>query len=196
MKKDLLFELKRKAVHVFFILTIAVYFVFSKYYGHYFGLGALGVILIVILIMEYFRVVLKKKIPFFHQFWREKEKDRLGGEAYLVISAIIVFAFFDFKIASVALLIVVFGDIAASLVGTAYGKHKINFLSTRKSWEGTFAELIVNLIVGFVILNNVVVILAMALTATVVEVMFSFVDDNLSVPVLAGLVGHVLTFFF
>ena len=136
--------------------------------------------------------MLKKKIPFFHRFWRKSERNRLGGEVYFVIGAIIVFTAFDFRIAVAALLMTVFGDMIAPLVGIAYGKSKIKGVVPRKSWEGTFAEFVVNLIIGFILLNNIIIIFAMALTATAVEVWITFVDDNLTIPVSAGLVGQIL----
>ena len=192
MKKELWFELKRKAIHVLSVLFIIIYVLFSFYFGHYIGLGALGIILILFLIIEYVRIVLKKKIPFFHGLWRKSERNRLGGQVYIVIGAIIVFAVFDFRIAVAALLMTVFGDMIAPLVGIAYGKSKIKGVVPRKSWEGTFAEFVVNLIIGFILLNNIIIIFAMALTATAVEVWITSVDDNLTIPVSAGLVGQIL----
>jgi len=192
MKKELLFELKRKAIHVLSVLFIIIYIFFSFYFGHYIGLGALAIILILFLIIEYVRIVLKKKIPFFHGLWRKKERNILGGEVYIVIGAIIVFSAFDFRIAVAALLMTVFGDMVAPLVGIAYGKSKIKGVVPRKSWEGTFAEFVVNLIIGFILLNNIIIIFAMALTATAVEVWITFADDNLTIPVSAGLVGQIL----
>ena len=49
--------------------------------------------------------------------------------------------------------------------------------------------------VGFFILSNVYIIIAMAFTATFVETFISELDDNLLVPIFASLTGQILSFF-
>ena len=53
----------------------------------------------------------------------------------------------------------------------------------------------VNLIVGFAVLinfTNVYVILVMALTATIVEIVVDELDDNLLVPLISGFIGQLI----
>jgi phytol kinase len=67
--------------------------------------------------------------------------------------------------------------------------------SKNKSWEGVIAEFIVNLIIGFILLNNIILVLTMALVATLVETFFTQIDDNISIPVISGFVGQILVIF-
>ncbi len=189
MQKNILFEIKRKLVHFLALLFVTIYIIFNEYFGHKSGILFLIFLLIIFLAVDYFRIVKKIKIPIFHIVWREKEKEKLGGNIYFLIGAIIAFAVFDFRIAVTALLMTTFGDIAAALIGIKFGKH---LLDDKKTWEGTIAEFLVNLIIGFFLLENIFIIAAMAFSATLVETASTHVDDNLSIPVIAGFVGEVL----
>lgn len=191
MGGDIVFELKRKAIHIFAFLYIGIYYLFFKLYGHEGGVLALVGVLVLFLIIDYFRIVRKVKIGLFDIFWRDSERDKLGGNVYFVLGAIVAFAVFDFNIAIAVMLMAIFGDMAAALIGIKWGKNWIVGLKSR-AWEGVIAELVVNLIIGFLLLNNIFVILGIAITATFVETVFEYVDDNLSIPVVAGFVGQVL----
>ena len=193
MKKGLIFELKRKSIHLLSLIFVAIYIFFLKYYGEQSGLIVLTLMLVLFLLLEFFRVQLKKKIPIIHGLWRSKEKNRMGGQVYLIAGMIIAFAVFDFRIALAVFLMVIFGDMAAAIIGIRFGKHPM-FGMKNRDWEGFAAEFIVDFAIGLFLLNNFYIILAMALTATFVERMFTFADDNLLVPVIAGFVGQVLYF--
>ena len=186
------FELKRKFFHIFSIVYVLIYAFFAYNYGHAAGLMSLVALLIAFLTMEFFRLQLKKKIPLFQSLWRKREDNKLGGEIFLLIGAIIVLAVFSFKIALVALLMVVFGDMAAALFGITLGKNKIKGLR-EKAWEGAIAELIVDFIIAFILLESIPIALGMALAATFVETVFNHVDDNLTIPITAAFVGEMLT---
>ena len=45
---------------------------------------------------------------------------------------------------------------------------------------------------AFIVLSNIYIILAMAFIATAVESLVSELDDNLFVPLIAGMVGQIL----
>ena len=84
-----------------------------------------------------------------------------------------------------------FGDMAAALFGIQFGKHWLKNIP-HTAWEGIIAEFVVDLIVGFLLLSNWMIILAMALTATFVETIFIHTDDNLTIPIFSGFVGQVI----
>ncbi len=188
-KGKFIFELKRKLIHLLSLLFVVIYILLKRYFGHKIGLMGLVFILIVFLWLDYFRVVLGKRIPFFHIFYRDEEKEILGGNVYFIVGTIIAFAVFDFRIALAALLMTTFGDMAAALFGVSLGRRK---LYKKKSWAGTIAGFVVNLIIGFILLTNIYVIVLMAFVASLVELFFPHVDDNLAIPVFAGFVGEVL----
>ena len=195
MNPKLKFEIKRKFIHIFSLLYIAIYLYSAKYYDHKAGLLALVAVLIFFLILEYFRVIKRKKIPIFHIFWRESEKNRLGGQVYFVTGAIIAFAFFSKEIAITALLMTVFGDMAAAIFGIAFGKHWIKGLKDR-AWEGVIAQFTVDLIIAILILGNIPLSIIMALTATFVETTITKIDDNLSIPFFSGTIAQILKMFY
>jgi dolichol kinase len=181
-------ELHRKAVHLLSISFIIIFIVISETYEKQLALLVLAFILILFLEMEYFRLELRKKIPFFHKMWRSKEKSRVGGQVFFLIGAIICFSIFDIKIAIAAVLMTTFGDMAAALVGKRFGKI---WITKDRALEGIIAELAVDLIICFIVLNNWIIIILMALTATIVETVVDKMDDNLMIPLFSGFAGEI-----
>jgi len=192
MTENIFFELRRKVFHLLGLLFLATYIIVAFYFGKSFGLLALIFILILLLILEFFRIQLKKKIPFLHRLWRNKEKNSLGGEVYYVIGMIITFSVFDFNIAVAAVLMTTFGDMAAALIGIRFGKHQMFNLKNR-DWEGAAAEFVIDIVIGIFLISNFIIVISMALAATFVERTFLHADDNLMIPVFAGFVGQILT---
>ncbi len=194
MNKKFSFEVKRKVLHVFSLGYILIYFYVNKYFSHRTALLSLTFIFILFLFIEFVKIRYRKKIPIFHPFYRKKERNGLSGSIYLILATIIVFAVFDFEIAVTALLMIIFGDMAAALVGLGFGKHWIKNIPGA-SWEGVIAEFIVNIIVGFLFLEYFIIILIMASVATFIETVLTSSDDNLAVPLLAGFAGQSTLMF-
>ena len=185
------------------------------HYSKQVGLLALTGLLILFLIAEYLRIDRKWNIPILTSFYkvvmRGKENTRMGGYVLFSIGAIICYAAFDIRIATAAILMCTFGDLAAAVIGRAFGKIWIPFLK-KKAWEGCTAEFLVDVVIGFIIIRTLIggspwwlvsfsfagsapiwiIIIGMALTATVVETIVSVIDDNLAIPVIAGFVGQML----
>jgi len=197
-------ELMRKGVHIFAILYILIYYFFLKFYGHYAGLMALVFVLCFFLVIDYFRIEREKRILFFHRFWREKEKNRFGGQVFFILGVIIAFAVFDFKIALLGILMTIFGDLSSALIGKRFGKHYLISLEDR-AWEGILAEFFVDVLIGFFVFfinwnsfsfvfnyQFLIVILVMAFVASFVETIVYKMDDNLVVPVFSGFAGQVV----
>lgn len=194
MDKKLSFEIKRKIFHLFSLFYIIIYYYVARYFSHRAGLLCLMFILILLLFIEYIKIKYRKKVPIFHPLYRENERNSLSGSIYLTVGVIIAFAVFDFEIAVTAILMMIFGDIAAALIGIRFGKSWIKNLP-KASWEGVIAEFLVNIIVGFIFLHNIIIILAMALTATFIGTIMTSSDDNLTVPTLAGFAGQSTLIF-
>lgn len=202
MKWNIKRELARKFVHILSVLVLLVYFLVSDYFSSRIALFILVLILVVFLELEYFRIEWGGKVPLLGKIWkyvrRDKERDKLGGDVFFLVGAILVLAIFDVRIAIAAILMTTFGDLAAALVGQKFGRH---WFMKERAWEGTLAEFFVDLVIGGLVLfwgvwnfANVglwVVVLVMALTATVVETLIYKMDDNLLIPVFAGFNGQV-----
>lgn len=201
-------EIARKGVHLLSLSFIAIYIIVAGIFGHTAGLFALAFLLVVLIELEYVRIEMKRKIPLISRLWwvkRAKEKERLGGEIFFLIGTIICLAVFDLRVAVAAVLMTTFGDLSAALIGKRFGKHWLPWLKNR-AWEGIIAELVADLIIGFIVLRTSLwwlkgasfgqpiwpVIIAMAITATAVETVISKLDDNLLIPVFSGFNGQVV----
>jgi len=184
-------ELRRKILHVTILLIIILYSILEKSVSKQISLFTLVFILLFLLVTEYIRLELNIEIPLIKQLIRAREERKMHGAIYFLSATIICLAVFDFKIALAALLMTVFGDIFAALVGKRFGK---TLIFKNKTLTGCLTELVINLIVGLIILNNIYIIIAMAFTATIIETFLSELDDNLFVPLFAGFIGQLLFF--
>lgn len=193
-------EIGRKIIHITILIALAAYFVvqdslvsagYTEILAKQVALLFLVALLILFLALEYFRLELGWKMPFFSKFIRAKEQNRMYGVIYFLSATIISLAVFDYKIALAALLMTTFGDMLAALVGKKYGT---TLIYRNKTWAGVLAELGANLIVGFIILDNIYVILGMASVATIVETLVDELDDNLLIPIFSGFAGQIIMF--
>ena len=91
-------------------------------------------------------------------------------------------------LAIVCILFMIFGDMAAALVGKMWGKTK---LLAGKSLEGSAACFIVCAAIALVKLDPTIAIIG-AFVATIVELIPFPIDDNLTVPLISGAVMHFL----
>ncbi|NWG04514.1 MAG: phosphatidate cytidylyltransferase [Syntrophaceae bacterium] len=114
---------------------------------------------------------------------REEEKNRLMGSTYFLFSSLLVILFFPKPTAIASLLILILSDTAAALVGKGIGKIRI----FEKTVEGSLAFFVSSLIIVWVYpdLNRFSGSLA-ALGATLIELLPIRVDDNLTIPLVAG----------
>ena len=101
-----------------------------------------------------------------------------------------------------AILMATFGDAAAAVFGKAYGKHFIPHLKN-KAIEGVLAEFVVNIIIGYAYLfifaqdltqTMNIVLISMATIATTTETTCGKLDDNLMIPIFAGITGEIMLF--
>jgi len=129
----------------------------------------------------------------------DQEKKNLNGATYVLIAAVLTILIFPKVIVLTSFACLILGDLSAALIGRKFGRHKI---TKNKTWEGTLAELAINLFIGiivFLIYQDLpfstgqawIVISLMALTATWVESSVSNLDDNLLIPVFSGFVGQI-----
>ena len=191
---DFFNEIGRKIIHITILIVLVVYAALNRQYGQQVALLVLIALLIFFFLLEYLRLELNWKMPFFSAFIRPKEQHRMYGVIFFLAGTIISLAVFDFPIALAALLMTTFGDMAAALAGKKYGT---TLIFRNKTLVGVLAEIIVNLMVGLIIgfsfSLNIYVPILMAFTATITETMLDELDDNLIVPICAGFVGQVIS---
>lgn len=200
MALEFVHEIGRKIVHITILIVLAAFFLiqdrlvsagYTPVLARQVGLLFLVALLIIFLILEYLRLELNWRIPFFARLIRPKEQNRMYGVIYFLSATIISLAVFDYKIALAALLMTTFGDMVAALVGKRYGS---TLIYRNKTWAGFLGELITNIVVGVLVLDNIYVILTMASVATIVETLVDELDDNLLIPIFSGFMGQVVLF--
>lgn len=188
-------ELGRKAIHVAILVFLLLFFIIKEAYSNQAALLFLVLLLLIFLVLEYFRLELNFKLPFFQKLIRPKEEYRVSGVIFFLSSTIISLAVFETSIAIAALLMTTFGDMAAAIAGRKYGT---TILFRNKTVVGFAAELITNLIVAVAISLffsvNIYIPLIMAFVATMIETLVDELDDNLIVPLASGFIGQILAF--
>jgi len=182
-------EFKRKATHLVALVIPVGYFLLPK--------------LLSLLILTLFAlgsivtdIIRLKRLPL-HGFLtrligpvlREHENSDFTGSSYILTASVLCILLFDKNVAVAAISFIILGDIAAALVGRRYGKIKIK----RKSLEGSLACLFMCLLVAIIVPGFPLWIgVVGAFVATVVEGITFPINDNFSVPLISGLVMHVL----
>ena len=192
-KWEFFHEIGRKAIHITILIALILFFAIKNQSGQQAALLFLVALLLIFLILEYFRLDLNFKLPFFHRFIRPKEEYRVYGVVFFLSSTIIALAVFDTPIALAALLMTTFGDMSAAIVGKKYGT---TILFRNKTVVGFVTALITNLIVAVIISLlfsiNIYIPIIMAFTATIIETLTDEMDDNLVVPIITGFIGQIL----
>ncbi len=120
---------------------------------------------------------------------REKERARLTGASYSLIGAWLTILLFEKRLACAALLVLAVGDTVASLVGRAVGGRT---LLGRKTAAGSLAMFVASSLVALAFVPPWVAV-GGALAATLVELLPLPIDDNLTIPLAAGLALMLLS---
>lgn len=118
---------------------------------------------------------------------KQTEDRRITGATYIAVSALLAFLIFDKPVAITALFFLSLGDPIAALVGSRVGGYRV----FGKSPWGSLAFMVVALAVAGVLSGAGVVSFHWALAAgagvaAMVELVPLMVDDNLTIPLVAG----------
>ncbi len=181
-------HLGRKLFHFFGGLGLL-----SLYYaaGRKTALQLYGILAVLVLAVEIARL----KIPawnrflytYFGSFVRENEERGLTGTVPYILGVGLSLWAFSAPAASTAICFLAFGDVAATTIGQRFGRMKIG----NKSLEGTAAFVIAALFGGYLLsfaelgISSGVMILG-ALVAAGVELLPLPLNDNLTIPLIAG----------
>ena len=131
----------------------------------------------------------------FKPFLRDYESSRLLGATYMLVGCLVSVTLFPREIAVLAISYLAVGDALATVVGERIGKHRL----FKKNLEGVLACLFGCVAIGlgwyFSGLNaSLVLVLAGAIVAAAAESLPLPIDDNLTIPVLSGLVMAAINF--
>ena len=183
-------EIIRKGIHLFALTIPAGYLILTR---------KIMLIVLAILILTALGVEIGrfKWHTFSHHFYhflgdllRKHEWSSLTGSTYLLLGSFLTILFFNKPVAIVALFFLVVSDAFGAVVGRVWGKH---FFYRDKTIEGCVAFLLTAVIVVFIFLrSNFIVGLAGVAVAFFIDVFVKGIDDNLTIPLGAGLVMQIL----
>jgi glycerol-3-phosphate acyltransferase PlsY len=192
-------ELKRKCIHLIGLLIPICYYFFREE-DKFIAVIILFTLTAIYFSIELLRLTNKKAqkyfLTHFSSFLRTHEKQHITGTAYYLLSAFLSVLFFEKELAIACLSFLVLGDMFAALIGKKFGHTKI---WANKSMEGSLACFAACLVIGLFVawlfpahLTLQIVVIG-ALAATIVELLPLGIDDNLTIPLISGLVMQSLT---
>jgi len=188
---SLLPEIRRKAIHLSFILVPLIY-LYDILPKRFIVRGLLAAVL-VSLVFELVRMhdarVRLLLSRFFRDLVRRHESKQLLGSTYLLIAAVLTIELFSKEVAVASLGALVLGDSAAALVGKTMGRVRI----LGKTLEGSIACFVVSFLFAWGVVGLPAWMAACgALTATLFELLPVPLDDNFRIPLSAGYVMKLL----
>jgi dolichol kinase len=184
-------EFKRKSFHLIVGLSIAILTYFSE---PVFGKIILIPILagsLCLFILQHFK---KNPINLFLTEHLERHKDArvlYKGAIFYGLGASIPILLLDRFSACAIIAILSVGDAASTIIGRAYGRHKLP--GKKKSLEGTIAFIIFAVPASYLFLQNIWLSLAFSAIGSIVE-LFSPYDDNLAIPIVLTAIALLLQF--
>ncbi|MHA1310688.1 MAG: phosphatidate cytidylyltransferase [Candidatus Helarchaeota archaeon] len=140
----------------------------------------------------------------FEKIMREKEKNAIGPHVCLVIGCLISTLLIPEDLIVVSgIIIAIFSDSVASLVGRKFGKHKLPFSKrTGKSYEGLLGGFLTAILVSFPILllgynlmTSIILSLIGGLVFSVIDILTPIITDNYLNPILIC-TGMYIIFLF
>jgi len=186
-------EIIRKSVHYGSAIFPLSYLYFFNREEILFLLG--GFVLIII-ILE----ILRMYIPFFTHIYevifgkivREEESEKFTGATYSFLGAFFAILIFEKEVAIFAMLVLSLSDSTAALVGRKWGSIPL----LGKSVQGTITFLAVAITIAFLVpgIPRFEAVTAAVFT-TLVELVPSPVNDNLLIPLSAGITLSLMRLF-
>jgi dolichol kinase len=182
-------EILRKATHIGALVIPVGYWILGP--SRLEMLGVMVPITIIFILFDIGRLrgwLIWEKIaaPLFDGMIRNHERADFTGATYILLTTCATVAMFPKPIAVAALTFIIVGDTLAALVGRRWGRHK---WFGQKSIEGSLACL-----AGLIVVAHITPGLPLAVgligaaVATLVEAMPLHIDDNVTVPILSGIV--------
>jgi dolichol kinase len=177
-------ELCRKGMHLISLVIPAGFFIFNTRAVLTFLLGGL-LFFALFDILRFFGTDSVKRFMGinFGFLLRPREHKSFSGATTILLASLLVYTFYDLRIAAASMVIIVVGDAFAALIGRAIGRVRI----FSKSLEGSMAFIIstaiaVQFIPGLISRISFVGVLGGA----IIELLPLPIDDNITVPMIAG----------
>ena len=186
-------EIVRKSIHLLTLFIPIAYFLLPRKTV----LGLLGIIIALSLIIELFRLTYEPFSIRFHEITdsllREHERYRLTGATYLFISSFLCVLLFEKWIAIVSILFLIVSDGLGGLAGKVWGRHT---LFNKKTFEGSLIFVLISIPVVIIFSGGHIFVGFLGLAAAlIVDIFFTKIDDNLTIPLAAGGVMQICSWF-
>jgi dolichol kinase len=147
---------------------------------------ALLVLLLVLIVCDVLVADYNIRLPIYAQLERPHEEACFHTATLAVLSGLLAFKLFVLPVAIVGISMFIFGDAAAALVGMRWGKRELG----KKSFAGAAAMFAVSAVIGWLMLGWIGIV--MAVVATLAECLVTRINDAVTIPLFAGVVGHAL----
>lgn len=150
--------------------------------------------LILLLVVLLFELDKRHHLPIFSYIFHHcRRQEDEWGFIYFFIGIILTLTIFKFNmaVASAAILILLFGDSASTLIGKKWGKIKIPY-SPKKTLEGSSAFFLVGLAVALTQVSFIPAFLG-AFFGALTEA-YSPVDDNIPIPLVSALAMSIAVY--
>ena len=191
-------EVQRKSIHLaFLVLPADLLFKFVPWPRSH-GEWRLLLILLCLgaIVLDLFRIHERRVRSFFRGFFgeliREHEEFSLMGSTYLLIGSLLAIEIFSSNIAAAAIGFTVIGDATAAMVGKRWGRRPF-FKKTLEGAAGGLAGCLVwAAVLGATGSLPWGLVLAGAMTASLVELLPIPLDDNLGMTLIAGYTMRLL----
>ncbi len=178
-------ELLRQLIHV-----SGVFIVVLSYFLRPDALILLS-LLILLVVVILFELDKKYHVPLFSFIFRRcRRTDDETGFIYFFVGILLTLIIFQFNmaVANAAILILLFGDSASTIVGRKWGKHNIPYRND-KTLEGSLGFFVVGLILALTQVPFLPAVLGVFFGALTEA--YSLVDDNIPIPLVSAFVMSV-----
>lgn len=184
-------ERRRQIFHLFFGTLIVL-----LYSIRLLSINILFVIFLISLVMSF--VSIKYNVPvinwFLKKFEREKDFKKSPGKGLLMYltGVLVTLLLFEEKTALAAIMILAVGDSVSHMVGKYFGRYKFR---SSKHIEGTIAGIFFASITASIFIGSQIAFIgstaAMLTEAVELKIGKTIIDDNLAIPIIAGLIMYL-----
>ncbi len=183
-------ELRRKSIHLLG-LAVPIGYAFTTRQTTLIIVGFLVAVALLVELLKVLSPAFRNLfVRMFSPMLRSRErKGEFTGATYYLIGSFLCILFFDKTLAIVCLCFLTLGDLFAAVIGKQWGRIK---LFSRKSLEGSLACFIVCALIALLMKFHPAVAITGAVVATLIELLPIGLDDNLTMPLISGLVMELL----
>lgn len=148
------------------------------------------------ILIRFYRIPLVDRILLFFERPEDLKSFPGKGSFFLVLGSLLALQFFPREIALAAITIMAVGDAITTVIGTYFGKIK-NPLNPKKHLEGTALAIVASTFAAFFFVPFPIAffgsVAGMIFESITVRYISQIVDDNVVIPVVAGLVMTLLS---